>query len=32
LGVDAKGNVWVANNWNDINAAGDADPARPTST
>ena len=28
----ADGNVWVANNWNDIDAVGDADPARPTST
>ena len=30
--IDPAGNAWVANNWNDIGAAGDADPARPTST
>ena len=32
LGVDANGNVRVANNWNDIDAVGDAGLARPTST
>ncbi|MDF1586804.1 hypothetical protein [Marinimicrococcus flavescens] len=32
VAIDPAGNVWVANNWNDIAAAGDADPARPSST
>jgi hypothetical protein len=30
--IDPAGNAWVANNWNNPDAAGDADPARPTST
>ena len=30
--IDPAGNAWVANNWNNVDAAGDADPARPTST
>ncbi len=32
MSIDPAGNAWVANNWNDIDAAGDADPARQTST
>ncbi|MDQ3021787.1 MAG: hypothetical protein M3R36_14630 [Bacteroidota bacterium] len=32
VSIDAAGNVWVANNWNDPMAATDADPYRPTST
>jgi hypothetical protein len=30
--IDAAGNVWAANNWNDPKAAVESDPARPTST
>lgn len=30
--VDPAGNVWVANNWNVIDALDNPDPARPTST
>ena len=32
VSVDAAGNVWAANNWNDPIAATSADPFRPTST
>ncbi len=32
VSIDPAGNAWVANNWNDVGAAGDANPARPTST
>ena len=30
--VDPAGNVWAANNWNVIDALGDENPVRPTST
>jgi hypothetical protein len=30
--IDPAGNLWVANNWNSIEAATSADPFRPTST
>jgi hypothetical protein len=30
--VDPAGNVWVANNWNVMDALDNPDPARPTST
>ena len=30
--IDPAGNVWAANNWNDLNAAAAPDPARSTST
>ena len=30
--IDPAGNVWVANNWNSLEAAAGADPSRPTST
>jgi hypothetical protein len=30
--IDPAGNVWVANNWNSVEAATSADPSRPTST
>jgi ethanolamine utilization protein EutQ (cupin superfamily) len=30
--IDPAGNVWAANNWNDLNAAAAPDPLRPTST
>ena len=30
--VDPAGNVWVANNWNVVDALDNPDPARPTST
>ena len=32
MSIDPAGNAWVANNWNNPDAVGDADPARPTST
>lgn len=32
VSIDAAGNVWAANNWNDPKAATDPDPYRPTST
>jgi hypothetical protein len=32
VSIDPAGNAWVANNWNNIDAVGDADPARSTST
>ncbi len=31
-GSDPAGNVWAANNWNDLNAAAAPDPLRATST
>jgi ethanolamine utilization protein EutQ (cupin superfamily) len=30
--IDPAGNVWAANNWNDLNAAAAPDPLRATST
>jgi hypothetical protein len=30
--IDPAGNLWVANNWNSVEAATSADPSRPTST
>lgn len=32
VAIDAAGNVWAANNWNDPKAATSGDPFRPTST
>jgi hypothetical protein len=32
VSIDPAGNVWVANNWNSLEAAAGADPSRPTST
>jgi hypothetical protein len=32
VSIDPAGNVWVANNWNELNAAASPDPKRPTST
>jgi hypothetical protein len=32
VSIDPAGNVWAANNWNDLNGAAAPDPARPTST
>ena len=32
VSIDPAGNVWVANNWNKLEAAAAPDPARPTST
>ena len=32
VSIDPAGNVWVANNWNKLEAAAGPDPARPTST
>jgi hypothetical protein len=32
VAIDPAGNVWVANNWNKLEAAAGPDPARPTST
>ncbi|MBR1148152.1 hypothetical protein [Bradyrhizobium sp. AUGA SZCCT0431] len=32
VSIDAAGNVWAANNWNDLNGAAAPDPLRPTST
>jgi len=32
VNIDAAGNVWAANNWNDPKAATDPNPYRPTST
>ncbi len=32
VAIDAAGNVWAANNWNDPIAATSPDPFRPTST
>jgi hypothetical protein len=30
--IDPAGKVWVANNWDSVEAATSADPSRPTST
>jgi hypothetical protein len=30
--IDPAGNLWVANNWNSVEAATSPDPTRPTST
>jgi len=32
VSIDAAGDVWAANNWNDLNGAAAPDPVRPTST
>jgi ethanolamine utilization protein EutQ (cupin superfamily) len=32
VSIDAAGNVWAANNWNNLDAAASPDPLRPTST
>ena len=32
VSIDPAGNVWVANNWNKLEAAAAPDPSRPTST
>jgi hypothetical protein len=32
VSIDPAGNVWVANNWNSLEAAAKPDPSRPTST
>jgi hypothetical protein len=32
VGIDPAGNVWAANNWNDLNAVVAKDPADPIST
>jgi hypothetical protein len=32
VSVDPAGNVWPANNWNNLNGAASPDPHRPTST
>ncbi|MBY5406829.1 hypothetical protein [Rhizobium leguminosarum] len=32
VSIDPAGNVWAANNWNDLNGAAAPDPNRPTST
>jgi hypothetical protein len=32
VSIDPAGNVWVANNWNNLEAATSSDPSRPTST
>jgi streptogramin lyase len=32
VSIDPAGNVWVANNWNNLEAAAHPDPSRPTST
>lgn len=32
VSIDPAGNVWAANNWNDLNGAAAPDPSRPTST
>jgi hypothetical protein len=32
VSIDPAGNVWVANNWNNLEAAAHPDPPRPTST
>ncbi len=32
VAIDPAGNVWVANNWNNPEAALASDPARPIST
>jgi hypothetical protein len=30
--IDPAGNLWIANNWNSVEAATSPDPTRPTST
>jgi hypothetical protein len=32
VSIDPAGNVWVANNWNNLEAAAGPNPSRPTST
>ena len=32
VGIDPAGNVWAANNWNDLNAVVTKDPTDPIST
>ena len=32
VSIDSAGNVWAANNWNNVDDAMADDPARPTST
>jgi hypothetical protein len=32
VSIDPAGNVWVANNWNSLEAAASPNPTRPTST
>ncbi|MFY9843946.1 MAG: hypothetical protein WA718_12115 [Terriglobales bacterium] len=32
VSIDPAGNVWAANNWNNLNGAAAPDPFRPTST
>jgi hypothetical protein len=32
VSIDPAGNVWAANNWNNLNGAASPNPARPTST
>jgi hypothetical protein len=32
VSIDPAGNVWVANNWNSLEAAASPNPSRPTST
>ena len=32
VSIDPAGNVWVANNWNSLEAAAGENPSRPTST
>ena len=32
VSIDAAGNVWAANNWNNLDAAASPNPFRPTST
>jgi hypothetical protein len=32
VSIDPAGNVWVANNWNNLQAAAGSNPAGPTST
>jgi hypothetical protein len=32
VSIDPAGNVWVANNWNSLEAAAGVNPSRPTST
>ncbi|MGY4461183.1 hypothetical protein [Bradyrhizobium sp. LB13.1] len=32
VSIDSAGNVWAANNWNDLNGAASPNPVRPTST
>jgi hypothetical protein len=32
VSIDPAGNVWIANNWNNLDAAAGSNPSRPTST